>query len=179
MRNKEDYKDVTNVYDLISKVPDDLNFNEDYEKRKIFKMTPAEYFLKEKYEKEHRKCKRNPDGTNKFGTIGGGHVNKYYLNDDWSYEVISECLGCGESINLTEEAKKLETEMPEEFIEKSQLYGGGSLGKVEYYRLWTFLRHHKGHKISIGFMGTGLGYLIVVQDEDSMEKADITDTSDW
>lgn len=179
MRKKVDYKDVTKIYELISKTPDNPKFEEDYEKGRVFKMTPAEYFLNDKYEEKHIDCKRGPNGFSRFGTIGGGHVVKYYINEDGSYEVVSECHGCGESINLTEEAKKLDSEIPEEYIKKSERYGGGSLGKVEYYRLWTFLKDHKGHKISIGFMGTGLGYIIVVQDEDTKERADITDSSNW
>jgi hypothetical protein len=179
MKMKKDYKDITKIYERISKAPEDPEFLKDYEERKVFKMTPTEYYLKDKYEKEHIKCKRNPDGSNKFGTIGGGHIVRFYFNEDWSYEVISECHGCGKSINLTEEAKKLKEEVPEKYIKMSQIYGGGNLGKVEYYRLWHFLEDHKGHKISIGFMGTGLGYLINVQDEDTKERADITDTSDW
>lgn len=179
MRKRKDYKDITWVYGLISKAPEDPRFYEDYAVRKVFKMTPAEYYLMEKHEKEHIECKKNPDGTSKFGTIGGGHVVKFYLNGDWSYEVVSECQGCGEILNLTEEAKKLEEEIPEEYAKKSQIYGGGTLGDVEYYRLWYFMRGHKDHKVSVGFMGTGLGDIIVVQDEDVKEKADITDTSNW
>ena len=57
---------------------------------------------------------------------------------------------------------------------------GPSFSKVEFYRfnaIWEEYVEGKGEQIEVGFMGTGLGYLISVQTSDF--RYEITDSSNW
>ncbi len=188
MKKETKYKKVDNsIYDAITEkdVPQTEDFEKEFNANKQFSMDIYEFYLNDKFSDDHHKCRVLPNGLSRFGTIGGGYEKKWYINPDGTVEVIGRCMGCDESMNFTAESKKLsdkekeEIDSDEKLKKEYKIYNGCDLSRVEYLRYKKFVEMHWGHRLSIGFMGTGLGWCIDIFDEDTKEYADLTDNSCW
>ena len=164
------------------KIPE--GFEEDYEKNHIFEMSDDATYIDEKICREHIVCMRDKYGRPKFGAIGGGYSRRFYLRADGGYDIIAKCDGCGKTINLTKLIDKITdderaTDEYKKAVENNRGYNCYRMNEIEYLRYKVFCDERHGDTISIGWMGTGLGWIINVRDEDTAEYADITDIDCW
>lgn len=182
MKKEKDPLCLTDLYDTIKEVS---LIPEDYEENKRIDLTPEELYLSDQFSSKHYDCRVLPDGRHRFGTIGGGFSERYYMSPDGNrFEVVAKCHGCNETYNISKAALEFQEwpseEVKAKYIEKAEKnYSGGYFSVVEYLRYLKFKEDRPGHTISVEFMGTGLGYLISIRDEETGEYADITDTSCW
>lgn len=178
--NNKDILNKTSVYDVITNdtpellVPED---DTDFKLHHIVTVSKEEYYVIDKFYDAHRDCRILPDGRHRYGAIGGGFEKRAYMKQDGSFKFICKCMTCNEVLDVEEAVKNIKDgEIPEEY----EFYQGyGMFDIVEWSRFKKFCTDHEGHSISVGFMGTGLGYLINVKDEDTGEYADITYTDNW
>jgi len=151
--------------------------------RDMFKLTLNQYKHYIKFFKDHEDCRIDKaTGRHKFGTIGGGLSITYKTNDEWYImDKFIRCHGCDTKIKL--EDIDIELDIPEDKLLKdyeNYCKYGPSFNKVEFYRfnaIWEEYVKGKGEQIEVGFMGTGLGYLISIQTSDF--RYEITDSSNW
>ena len=174
--SRYDYINEKTIGNYISKDLDDLyvNFND------RFKLSDKQFKNYLKFCKDHKECKRNEDGTNKFGTIGGGTSFNYALNycaeemfPNFSFIGI-KCHACNVIDNLGEDCKGLTPKEKKEYASHKQ-YGPG-LTKIEFYRFMAIYNEFQS-PLELSIMGTGLGYLISVKVKNFV--FDITDNSNW
>jgi len=175
-----DILNKTSLYDVIKESTPELlipDTDQDFIDHRDIIMSKEEYYVIEKFNKEHKPCRILPDGRHRFGAIGGGFEKRAYLKPDGSFKFICRCAGCNEILDVDEALKNTEIgEIPEDYKYYNTF---GNFDIVEWTRFKKFCEDHTGHNISVGFMGTGLGFIIVVKDEDNGEYADITNSECW
>lgn len=151
----------------------------------VFKMSRVEYMRWEKFRKMHHECMYGENGFHKFGAIGGGMKLTYYFKADGTYEVHGFCEGCNSGINLsTEQLGITEADVPiddKDFERGYNYYAKKSMATTEYVRYKAFIEDHKDdiESIHVSFVGTGLGNIICVYDDKTMEYTDLTDVDCW
>ena len=186
------YKDLSKVYEqkmtyekfeTLSKDEQIELYNERKEKG-VFKMSRVEYMRWEKFRKMHHECMYDENGFYKFGAIGGGMKLTSHFKADGTYEVHAFCEGCNSGINLsTEELGITEADVLNniDFERGYNCYAKKSMTTIEYGRYKAFIEDHKDdiESIHVSFVGTGLGNIICVYDDKTMEYADLTDIDCW
>ena len=187
------YKDLTKVYaekmsynkfKTLSEDEQTALVNECKEKG-VFKMSMVEYMRWEKFRKMHHECMYDENGFYKFGAIGGGMKLTFHFKADGTYEVHGFCEGCNSGINLsTEQLGINEADIPTNNIDFERgynYYAKKSMGTTEYVRYKAFIEDHKDdiESIHVSFVGTGLGNIVCVYDDKTMEYADLTDIEYW
>ena len=188
-----EYKDLTKVYEekmtydkfkTLSKDERTALDNECKEKG-VFKMSKVEYLRWKKFCELHRECMVGENGFHRFGAIGGGMKLTYYCKGDGIYDVHGFCEGCNSGVNLsTEQLGITETDVPtddKDFERRYNCYANKTMGTIEYVRYKAFIEEHKDYieNIHVSFIGTGLGSIVCVYDDKTMEYADLTDTNCW
>ena len=187
-----EYKDLSKVYEAkmtydklktLSKEEHIALVNERREKG-VFKMSRVEYMRWEKFRKMHHECMYDENGFYKFGAIGGGMKLTYYFKADGTYEVHGFCEGCNSDINLSTEQlgiTKADVLNNIDFERGYNCYGKKSMTTIEYARYKAFVEDHKNdiESIHVSFVGTGLGNIVCIYDDKTMEYADLTDTDCW
>ena len=187
-----EYKDLSKVYEAkmtydklktLSKEEHIALVNERREKG-VFKMSRVEYMRWEKFRKMHHECMYDENGFYKFGAIGGGMKLTSHFKADGTYEVHAFCEGCNSGINLSKEQLGFtEADVPNniDFERGYNYYGKKSMTTIEYARYKAFVEDHKNdiESIHVSFVGTGLGNIICVYDDKTMEYADLTDIDCW
>lgn len=188
-----EYKDLTKVYaekmtfekfETLSKEEQISLINERREKG-VFKMSRVEYMRWEKFRKMHHECMYGENGCYKFGAIGGGMKLTFHFKADRTYEVHGFCEGCNSGINLsTEQLGINEEDVPINNIDFERgynCYAKKTMATTEYVRYKAFIEDHKDdiESIRVSFVGTGLGNIVCVYDDKTMEYADLTDIEFW
>lgn len=151
--------------------------------KEMFKLTPNQYKHYIKFSRDHYNCRVDTKTyKNKFGTIGGGLSIIYRTNNEWYMtDKFIRCHACNMEEKL--EDTDIELDITADKLQKdyeNYCKYGPSLNKVEFYRfneIWEEYVEEKGEQLEVGFMGTGLGYLISVQTSDF--RYEITDSSNW
>lgn len=175
-----DILNKTALYDVITESTPQLlipDTDSDFKEHSVITMSKEEYYVIDKFYTDHQSCRILPDGRHRFGAIGGGFEKRAYLKPGGSFKFICRCLGCDETLDVEEALKTTEIVEISEDYKYYKTFGNFDI--VEWTRFKKFCEDHDGHNISVGFMGTGLGFIIVVKDEDSGEYADITDSDSW
>lgn len=149
----------------------------------MFKLTENQYKHYLKFLKDHKDCRIDKtSGLSKFGTIGGGLSIIYKSNDKWYiFDKYIKCHGC----NIEEKLKDTNIDLDileDKFLKDYEHYCkyGPLFNKVEFYRfneIWNEYLEDKGEQLEVGFMGTGLGYIINVKTKNFSFY--INDTSKW
>lgn len=144
-----------------------------------FKLTKSQFNNFHYFNEEHHNCKVNEDGSHKFGTIGGGTSLIFEINycseemfPKFAFKGV-KCHACNKISQLTgerEDYDRLEKDY------EAHIKYGPDLNEVEFYRFMNIYYEYKSH-LEIGFMGTGLGYLISVKVKDFV--FDITYNTHW
>ena len=150
----------------------------------VFKMSRVEYMRWEKFRKMHHECMYDENGFYKFGAIGGGMKLTSHFKADGTYEVHAFCEGCNSGINLSaEELGTTKADVPNniDFERGYNYYAKKTMATTEYARYKAFIDDHKDdiESIHVSFVGTGLGNIICVYDDKTMEYADLTDMDCW
>lgn len=188
-----EYKDLSKVYEVkmtyekfktLSEDEQTALVNERKEKG-VFKMSKVEYMRWDKFCKTHHECMVGENGFHKFGAIGGGMKLTFYCKADGTYDVHGFCEGCNSGVNLsTEELGITEADVPindKDFESRYECYAKKSMATTEYVRYKAFVEDHKDdiESIYVSFVGTGLGNIVCVYDDKTMEYADLTDIDCW
>ena len=145
-----------------------------------FKLSESQFKNYLKFCKDHKSCKVDENGNNKFGAIGGGISFNYALNycaeemfPNFSFIGI-KCHTCNIIDNLGKDCKNLTPKEKKEYNDHKK-YGPG-LTEIEFYRFMAIYHEFKS-PLELSIMGTGLGYLISVKVKNFV--FDITDNSNW
>ena len=188
-----EYKDLSKVYEekmtyekfeTLSEEEQTTLVNERKEKG-VFKMSKVEYLRWDKFCKMHRECMVGENGFHRFGAIGGGMKLTYYCKADGRYDVYGFCEGCNSGVNLsTEQLGITEADVPnddKDFESRYGCYANKTMGTTEYVRYKAFLEDHMDdiESIHVSFVGTGLGNIVCIYDDKTMEYADLTDFDCW
>ncbi len=96
-------------YEINNKFPknyDDITFEDvpkDFDENKCrkFVMSPVEYLRYKKFQEDHKECKRNPDGSSRFGAIGGGE-RVTFVGTGIGDIIKVKCEYCGTEVDLTD-----------------------------------------------------------------------------
>ena len=187
-----EYKNLTKVYEekmsydklkTLSEEEQTTLANERKEKC-VFKMSKVEYMRWDKFCKMHHECMVGENGFHRFGAIGGGMKLTSHFKADGTYEVHAFCEGCNSDINLSTEQlgiTKADVLNNIDFERGYNCYGKKSMTTIEYARYKAFIEDHKNdiESIHVSFVGTGLGNIICIYDDKTMECADLTDINCW
>jgi hypothetical protein len=182
-KNKR-YDSIT--YESVTESDSYEAFKERWNSKKQIWMTREQFALSDKFSDEHTDCKRNPDGTHRFGAIGGGHSTIIVFRNNEVETIMEKCHACGTILDLTYGAPVL-TE-PEEAVAKFEkrykIYGDITIGLVECARYEQFCKDYadaiaSGATVEMNVMGTGLGNIIDVKCSSDNIVYDLTDVDSW
>lgn len=100
----EEISETPDDYDDITKesLPEDIEAFEEKNKWGMnFRLSPVEYLRWEKFQEDHEDCMENPDGSHKFGTIGGG-ISISFMGTGLGNLVSCKCHACGKTVDITD-----------------------------------------------------------------------------
>lgn len=106
-KKKRDETTTPDTYDNITSkdIPEDEAFNKKYEdhKKYAFTLSKVEYLRYKQFVEDHRKCRVRPDGTHRYGAIGGGLVVSF-MGTGLGNIIKCKCETCGKSVDITDES---------------------------------------------------------------------------
>ena len=80
---------------------DPEEYAESTKNARAFRMGPVEWLRYKKFCEDHGNCMRNPDGSHRFGAIGGG-VSVTFMPTGLGNIVKVKCETCGRTYDLTD-----------------------------------------------------------------------------
>lgn len=184
MEKNEKYQSIT--YDDIKASSDFDAFKERWNKNKSIWMTREQFALSDRFTKEHRACMRNPDGTHRFGAIGGGHSTILVFRNNELESIMERCHACETVFDVTygESVPSEPEEAVAEFEKRYKIYGDITIGMVEFARYEQFCRDYtdaiaSGETVEMTVMETGLGNIIDVKCSSDGIVYDLTESDCW
>lgn len=185
------YFDNTTKYDYINENNIDEYINSEYETlykekyKDMFKLSLSQYKQYLDFYNEHKKCLIDEKtGRHKFGTIGGGITKEYKIknvedNTLFLFKIYVNCLDCKsekELLNINSSNNEDIDDKIKTSYELECKYGP-KFDKVEFYRFMEIYNDHKYEDLTIEFMATGLGNIIIVKTKDF--EYNITNMDCW